>query len=97
MKANITNLKKALKACAKAHKTPFINWSFDGQLALGSDSIPVYSDVSMICEAFFGAGATRVTPAYGYTTVWLKDSMRRNQREVDTDLLSLALPYGTVL
>ena len=34
MKANITNLRKALKACAKAHNAKFDNWSSEGQLGV---------------------------------------------------------------
>ena len=95
MKANLTNLRKALKACAKAHKVQFCNWVKDGQLGLKSESVPVVSDVRMISEAFFGTTIpSAVEPAHGYTTVWLCYDFLL---EVNEDLLKLALPYGTQL
>ena len=94
MKANTTNLKKALKACAAAHNVKFCDWSDEGQLGLTSDNVPVVADVRMICEAFYGTSCM-VDTDWGCTTVW-KDNVVM-QSDVDELLLSLALPYGTKL
>ena len=94
MKANLTNLRKALKACAKAHKTSFENWASEGQLGIGATTIPVVADVQMICEAFFGK-TNMVETGYGYTTVWINEEPFLP--EVDEMTLEFALPYGTVL
>ncbi len=91
MKANLTNLRKALKASADAHKVEFHWWRNDGQITLKSESVPVLADVRMICEAFFGH-ADMVETDYGYTIVWLGDGFRES---VDEVTLALALPAGT--
>lgn len=94
MKANITNLRKALKASADAHKVEFHWWKNDGNMTLKSESVPVLGDVRMICEAFFGR-TDMVEADYGYTMVWLGVCAFRDA--VDESLLALALPYGTEL
>lgn len=96
MKANLRNLKKALRACANAHGVEFKWWRNDGQITLKSQDIPVLSDVRMIVEAFYGRQNVDgiVESGYGYTTVWIYAGMDSNG-EVDEQLLSLALPYGT--
>lgn len=91
MKANITNLRKALKASAKAHNVEFGNWSNEGHFSLGSDAVPVVSDVSMIAEAFFGTSDI-VETDWGYTIMWLSVEFLP---EVNESLLALALPAGT--
>lgn len=95
MKANLTNLRKALKACAKAHNTTFHDWAGEGQLALHSTTPGTVCDVRMIAEAFFGR-ADMVESSWGYTTVWLEEFMRGNKSEVDMSLCAMALPYGTI-
>ena len=91
MKANITNLRKALKASADAHNVEFHWWRNDGQMTLKSESVPVLADVRMICDAFFGHH-TMVDTDWGYTVVWLGDGFRE---KVDEISLALALPAGT--
>lgn len=94
MKANITNLRKALKASADAHKVEFKYWRNDAQMALKSESVPVIGDVQMICDAFYG-NHEMVDVCCGYTCVFLDESEFLPQ--VNEMLLGLALPYGTVL
>ena len=95
MKANITNLCKALKACAKAHKTKFDDWSSEGVWSTTPGTI---CDVRMILSAFFGTDeAAEVSEDIGCITIWLDDSMVRSRRDVDETTLALALPYGTKL
>lgn len=94
MKANVTNLRKALKASAEAHKVQFKWWRNEGHMSLESESVPVLADVRMICEAFYGqAGMIEVN--WGYTIVWLGEA--NFLPEVDEKKLYLALPYGTKL
>ena len=96
MKANLTNLRKALKICAKAHNAEFCDWSSEGQLGVHSDTPGTICDVQMIMDAFYGRhDMTEVS--YGYVTIWLEEMMVRNQNEVDEVLLYMALPYGTKL
>ena len=95
MKANITNLKKVLKLCAKAHNARFHDWSGEGQLGIESETNATVCDVRMICEAFYGASAMMVEPNYSYTTVWLEPNMYGNKSEVNMELCLMALPYGT--
>ena len=98
MKANLTNLRKALKACAKAHNAKFDNWSSEGQLGVWSTTPGTICDVRMILSAFFGTDeAAEVSEDIGCITIWLDDSMVRSQREVDETTLALHLPYGTKL
>ena len=94
MKANLTNLRKALEACAKAHNAKFEDWSDEGQLGVWSITPGTICDVKMICEAFFGPNPMMVEPNYGYTTVWLGYDYLP---EVNDGLLYSALPYGTTL
>lgn len=91
MKANLTNLRKVLKACAKAHNTTFADWSKEGHLILKSDTIPTLSDVRMIAEAFFGR-TDMVETDWGWTIVWLEEF----SGEVNMSLCAMALPYGTI-
>lgn len=98
MKANLTNLIKALKACAKAHKAEFNQWLDDGQLGIWSTTPGTVCDVEMICEAFFGKveDSNPVEVKYGIncTTVWLcYDFLKK----VNEPLMYMALPYGTKL
>lgn len=96
MKANITNLKKVLRICAKAHNCRFSDYSCEGQLLVGSMTPGTICDVQMILDAFFG-NHDAVETGWGSVTVWLDSSMRGNKNEVDMDLLAMALPYGTKL
>jgi len=95
MKATLETLKKALAACARAHKSEFSDWSEeDGQVAIKSESVPVINDVRMICEAFFGS-ARMVEVGWGYTNVYLDECEMKTR--VDETTLRLALPFGTEL
>ena len=96
MKANLTNLRKALRACAKAHNVKFYDWSSEGQLGVHSDTPATICDVQMIMDAFYGRhDMTEVS--WGYVTIWLEEMMFRNRSEVNEELLAMALPYGTKL
>lgn len=97
MKANITNLKKVLRICAKAHKCEFSDYSDEGQLLVGSETPGAICDVHMILDSFFGHHNAAENSGWGSITVWLDASMSRNKAEVDMDLLAMALPYGTKL
>ena len=98
MKATIANLKKALKACASAHNIEFHYWRDDNNVTLHSDVLPVYADVKMIVESFYGEGAMDcVETAWGFTIVWLDCEVMDTKRAVNEDLMYLALPYGTKL
>ena len=95
MKANITNLRKALKACAKAHNAKFDNWSSEGQLGVWSTTPATICDVQMICDAFFGHHlGVEVQPDLDCITSWLCYDY---EKEVDEQLMYQALPYGTTL
>ena len=95
MKANLENLKKALKACAEAHQAEFCDWSEDElQIAVKSETVPVVSDVKMICEAFYGS-SSMVEVGWGYTNVFCDAAEMLS--EVDETLLRMALPYGCTL
>ena len=98
MKANITNLKKVLRICAKAHNCQFEDWSGEGQLGVWSTTPGTICDVRMILSAFFGTDeAAEVSEDIGCITIWLDETMVRSQREVDMTTLALAIPYGTKL
>ena len=98
MKANITNLKKVLRLCAKAHNCEFNDWSPEGQLGVWSTTPGTICDVRMILESFFGDDcAMEVSGDIGCITIWLDETMVRSRREVNMTNLSLALPYGTKL
>ena len=93
MKPSIGKLKKALKACAGAHRAEFCDWEkIEGTLAVSSDNVPTVSDVRTICDAFFG-DTKMVSSGFGFTTVNIK--AKPFLPEVNRTLLSLALPYGT--
>jgi hypothetical protein len=95
MKANLTNLRKALKVCAKAHNCDFNDWSDEGQLGVWSTTPATICDVRMICEAFFGSSEpAEVSDSVNCITVWLCYEFLP---EVDEDKMYLALPYGTKL
>ena len=96
MKANVTNLKKVLRICAKAHKTTFHDWSYEAQLGIHSDTPGTISDVQMILESFYGR-SDMIEVEWGYVIVWMEDMMYRNKNDVDMRTLALALPYGTNL
>ena len=98
MKATISNLKKALKACAKAHNVEFKNWAADGQVGIGSETVPVVSDVRMILEAFYGVVyGLMYEVGWGFVTVYLYDFMNNKSKEVNETLLQLAIPSGVTL
>jgi len=95
MKPAIALLKRALKACACAHNVEYSDWSDeDGQFGIRSESVPVVSDVRMICEAFYGS-ASMVETGWGYTNVFLDACPFRD--ELDEAALKMALPNGTTL
>lgn len=81
--------------CAKAHNAKFHDWSGEAQASIESDSVPVASDVRTILEAFYG-DASYVEVNWGHTIVWFDLFMYRNKREVNVDLLRMALPYGSI-
>lgn len=98
MKANITNLKKALRVCAKAHNAKFDDWSSEGQLGVWSTTPGTICDVRMILQAFFGDdSAIEVDWNINCITIWLDETMYGNKRDVEEITLSMALPYGTKL
>ncbi len=95
MKATLETLKKALRACAKAHCAELCDWSeYDLQIAIKSESVPVVADVRMICEAFYG-NSSMVEVGWGYTNVY--EDAATMLPEVDVQKLRLALPRGTEL
>lgn len=95
MKANITNLRKALKSCAKAHNAKFSDWACEGQLGVWSTTPGTICDVRMICEAFFGhSDAVEVCHDVNCITIWL---CYEYQPVVDEQTMYMALPYGTKL
>lgn len=97
MKANLTNLRKVLKACAKAHNTTFHDWAGECQLGLQSATPGTVCDVRMIAEAFFGrTDIIEVDTSWGWTIVWLEEFMWGNKSEVNMSLCAMALPYGTI-
>ena len=74
MKANITNLKKVLRICAKAHNCKFDDWSSDGQLGVWSTTPGTVCDVQQILEGFFGDdSAMEVTYSLNCITIWLDE------------------------
>lgn len=94
MKANITNLKKVLRICAKAHNATFHDWSGEGQVSVESETPGTICDVELVLDAFYGRH-DMIEVGYGHTMVWLEEMMRGNRNEVDMDLCLMALPYGT--
>lgn len=88
MKANLENLKEAMRRCATAHNANFCDWSDEDQLAIDKENVPVCADVRTICEAFFGTFSP-IDSDWGYTTVWLTVPFLR---EVNVPLLNSALP-----
>ena len=93
MRANVSNLRKALKASARAHNVKFQDWSDEGQFGLESEVVPVVADARMIAEAFYGDAFGLVETGWGHTTVWVDPEAML--KEVNEELLKLALPYGT--
>lgn len=91
MKANVTNLRKALVASADAHNVAFHWYKDEAHMSLKSESVPVQSDVRMICEAFYGTDEM-VDVDFGYTIVYLDEV--KFLPEVNEELLYMALPYG---
>ena len=96
MKATIANLKKALKACAAAHKCEFKSYASEGQLLVCSETPATICDVHMILDAFYGHHNAAEHSGWGSITIWLDSSMN-SKNDVDELTLSLALPYGTKL
>ena len=94
MEANMNLLKNALRSCADAHHVEIKEWPADNQVGLHSESVPVISDVRMICEALCG-NTRMIETGWGYTTVYLDDVVFLP--EVDESCLRLALPFGTEL
>jgi len=97
MKATIKNLKKALKACAKAHNCEFEDYSDEGQFLVCSETPATICDVRMILDSFYGSHDAAENSGWGSITIWLDESMDNNGREVDMTTLAMALPYGTKL
>lgn len=94
MEPTIELLKKALRICADAHHVEYKEWTADSQIGIHSESIPVVSDVRMICEAF--CGNTRMMETdWGYITIYLEDVVILPG--VDETSLRLALPFGAEL
>ena len=95
MKANLSNLIKALQACAKAHNAEFEDWSDEGQLGVWSTTPGTICDVRMICEAFFGTKEpAEVSDSVNCITVWTGYDFLP---KVNEQLMYMALPYGTKL
>ena len=93
IKPNISNLIKALRASAKAHKAEFCDWSEgDYQVAIHSDSVPVVLDFRGIVSAFAKNANSCTSIELGYCVVFL-DEVYYNE-EVDEESLMFALPYG---
>ena len=98
MEATLAKLKKALKACAKAHNAEFEDWSDEGQLGIWSVTPGTICDVRMICEAFFGKvsgeadSPVEVDEEIGCITIWLSYDFLK---EVNQEMMYMALPYGT--
>ncbi len=93
-KPSLELLKKALEACADAHHVELHFWSEEQQLGIHSESVPVVSDVRMICSALFG-DSRMVETGWGYTTVFLEEAAFLP--EADKALLLMALPHGISL
>ena len=101
MKTTIKNFKKAVQACASAHRVEFVqNDSKFGIVrywTVMSKSVPVLADLEMICEAFGGNISLGVSDTFNDTIIWWHDLIERQDNEVDEMLLGLALPYGTTI
>ena len=94
MEPTIELMKKALRSCADAHHVEYKEWTEEQQIGIHSESVPLVSDVRMICEAFCG-NTRMVETGWGYTTLYLDDVIFLP--EVDETSLRLALPIGTQL
>lgn len=95
MKATRKLLVKALDACAKAHKVEGEHFADDGQYGVYGTTVPIISDVRMICEAFFGkASMVEVSEGFCITIYMYEEKLLK---QVNEDLLVLALPYATKL
>ena len=84
----------ALQKCADAHHVECVMYSED-EMTFMAVSVPLLADLRMIAEAFFGKTMCVVDPdhSWGYTAFALGFWPMR--KEVDEELLKLALPYGT--
>lgn len=88
-------LKEAVRLCAAAHRSEFIDWSKgkaepdDSQISVRSETVPLVADVRMICEAVFG-NSSMVFVDLGNTTVYLDECKPLDK--IDYDLLRMALP-----
>lgn len=86
----------ALQKCAEAHHVECVMYS-DDEMTFMAASVPLIADLRMIAEAFFGKTMCVVDPdfSWGYTAFALGFwPMRKN---IDEDLLKLALPRGTMV
>ena len=94
MKANIENLKEAMRRCAEAHRAEFFDWEeTSDQLCIGTSRVPVIMDVRMICEAFYGTFSP-FDAEDGYTLIHLGMPFLP---EVDEELLNMALPASMAM
>lgn len=87
MKANIENLKDAMRRCATAHGATFCDWEDEKQLAIDKANVPTLMDVRMICEAFYGTFSP-LEEDCGYSVIWLGMPFLS---EVNEELLNMAL------
>lgn len=95
MKATRKLLVKALDASAKAHKVEGEHFADEGQYGVYGTTVPIISDVRMICEAFFGkTSMIEVIDDFCITIYMYEEKL---QKQVNEDLLQIALPYGTKL
>lgn len=94
MKATLENLKKALRACANAHKARYFDWKEDEQFAIKSETVPIIADIRTILQAFFGK-TTMLEVEFGYSNVYLDDCTFGGN--VDEEMLKFALPAGAKL
>lgn len=101
MKTTITNLKKAVQACASAHRVEFVQndskWGVIKYWTVKSKSVPVLADLEMICEAFGGDISLSTSDTFNDTIIWWYDLIERQDNDVNERLLALALPYGTTI
>ena len=93
MKATRKLLVKALDACSKAHKVEGEHFADEGKYSVYGATVPIISDVRMICEAFFGKTTmVEVIDDFCITIYMYEEKLLK---QVNEDLLVLALPYGT--
>lgn len=89
------NLVLYLQKVAQAHNVPFEDWrEGDYQVGIKSESVPVVADIKSVVESFALNPRGCVEVGWGYTVVFLDEIMYRDS--VDSRLLSMSLPNGTV-